>query len=186
MNENGTKLQQHGPANKLQKKQIPDEHVNLDKTEMIKTIKKNTTVQIEPAAVNGKIDTPAIQQDSGGTDSNGCIEQHEWTLRAVKQIMIKMLKNQKKTKLLCKRVTGTKKSDDVICVSQHDFQMLIVLCIKHKTRKEKIVRPDPKNEILLELWNEVLKCSDNASSDVSSSTSVSSEQIWNWLYLALI
>jgi hypothetical protein len=149
---------------------------------MIKTTKKNTTVQIEPAVVSGKIDTLAIQQGSGGTDSNAqSIEQHEWTLIAVKQIMIKMLKNQKKTKLLCKRVTGTKKSDDVICVSQHHFQMLVVLCIKHKTRKEKIVRPDPKNEILLELWNEVLKCSGNASSDVSSSTSVSSDQIWNWL-----
>ena len=146
------------------------------------TVKKNTTVQIEPAAANGKINTSTIQQNSGDNDSNTpSIERNEMTLIEVKQIMIKMLKNQKKTKLLCKRVTGMKKSDEVVFVSQKYFQVLILLCIKHKTRKEKIVRPDPSNESLLELWNEVLKCSDNASSDVSSSTSVSSDQIWNWL-----
>ena len=149
---------------------------------MIKTVKKHTSVQIESAATNGKIDTPTVQQDSCGSDSNAQgIGQHELTLIEMKQIMIKMLKNQKKTKLLCKRVTGMKKSDGVVGVSQLHFQMLVVLCVKHKNRKEEIVRPDPSNEILLELWNEVLKCSDDVRSDVSSSTSVSSDQIWNWL-----
>jgi len=184
-NERRTRLQQHGLADKLQRNQIPDKYVQLDKTKIIKTIKKNTTVQIEPAVAIEKIDTPTIQQDSGdsgGTDSNALsIEQNELTLIEVKQIMIKMLKNQKKTKLLCKRVTGTKKSDDVICVSQHDFQMLIVLCVKHATQREDIVRLDPSNEISLELWYEVLKCSDNVSSGSSNNTSVRSDQIWNWL-----